>query len=112
MQVQKAHFRRIGLSDEKQYGEVEVTVEGREQPLIAVFERNGADELVLHSVSENHEDFTLDWYENPLHQAQQVVTESLFAGPDAALTEENKQQFMQSILSFEDVKHQLDIHLD
>ncbi len=112
MHVINAEFRRVGLSGEQQFGEVEVRVEGIEQPLIAVFRRKEDGRLVLHNVNASDESFVIDWYENPIHQAQTSVTDQLFAGETEADRWEKREAFVQQVLAYDDVRDRLEMSLD
>ncbi len=98
--VREAKWRRNFEQDGKTYSEIEVRMQGREEPLLATLEhaQNGSQ---LKSLVRVEADPLLDWYNNDLHQAYTDISAQLFDGADLETNWMEKEAFVNELLELE-----------
>ena len=90
---------------------VEVAVEPAEagDPSLLLYITAGANgsNLELHRIIRNHHDLTLDWYNNNESTAFEDATEVAFDNGGYVPAEQEKEEFMQSLLNYGDINQEL-----
>ncbi|MBD7969787.1 hypothetical protein [Paenibacillus gallinarum] len=89
---------------------VEVAVEPARMgdPSLLLYITGSADgSLDLHRIIRNHHDLTLDWYNDNENTAFEDATEIAFENRVDMVAEQEKKQFMQSLLSYGSINQDL-----
>lgn len=102
--VRDVSFRRMGYSGNEKFAEVEVRLDGFNEPLVVTFKQDVLGELSLVSVTGIEADHDLDWYENNLHAAFPKMESRLFGSSGG---EEARRNFAADVLSFNDTEEML-----
>lgn len=107
MQPRVTAARWLTVSEEGSHrlAEVEVELEGNQQPLVATLIKEGQNRYELQSLVQEDADIDIDWYDNNLHQAYVDVKPLWFE------KEEEIQQFVSHLLAFEHVRDSLDLEM-
>jgi hypothetical protein len=103
--IQNAKFIRRGQRKGQDYAEIEVELAGFNSPVTAILEENQG-QFSLHQVLQNDADYTIDWYDNDLHQAYFDVRDQLFKSQDNTNTNAQT-EFVHQLLEYGDLKNEM-----
>jgi hypothetical protein len=106
MEILSASFIRLGYSGKERFAEVEVAVQGEAVPLMVTFGKDPEGGLTLVNVAEKREDWSLDWFNNDLHEAYVSVTEERFGTGEGA--DEARSAFAEQVLSCGNVRETIE----
>ncbi|WIV18503.1 hypothetical protein QPK24_19340 [Paenibacillus polygoni] len=99
--IQNAKITKELELDGRSCVEVEVEPARMGDSSLLLYITGGADgSLELHRIIRNHHDLTLDWYNDNANTAFEDATEIAFENRVDVLAEQEKEQFMQSLLSY------------
>ena len=114
--IKHAQFLRSIETDKMTTAEVEFAWEGdfgadvQDERYIAVLKKENEGEFGVERIVKKNAEFDLDWYDNPMHEAFEDVTERVFSksGDDMSSDMPDREGFVREVMGFEGVCEDMD----